>query len=85
MEVIMRNIKVINSNWLFTKNAKSAPATLPTDWEALNLPFTWNGGMHNLHRSLNIKAQSSTKEYTPFALNPSALHLTHSDKPFVGL
>ncbi len=39
----MRNIKVINSNWLFSKNAKSAPATLPADWEALNLPFTWNG------------------------------------------
>ncbi len=39
----MRNIKVINSDWLFTKNAKSAPSTLPTDWEALNLPFTWNG------------------------------------------
>ena len=39
----MRNIKVINSNWLFTKDAKSAPATLPTDWEALNLPYTWNG------------------------------------------
>ncbi len=39
----MRNIKVINSNWLFTKEAKSAPATLPADWEALNLPFTWNG------------------------------------------
>ena len=39
----MRNIRVINSDWLFTKNAKSAPATLPTDWEALNLPFTWNG------------------------------------------
>jgi beta-galactosidase len=43
MEVIMRNIKVINSNWLFTKDAKSAPATLPTDWETLNLPYTWNG------------------------------------------
>ena len=39
----MRNIKVINSNWLFTKDAKSAPTTLPTDWEALNLPYTWNG------------------------------------------
>ena len=39
----MRNIKVINSNWLFSKKAKSAPATLPTDWEALNLPYTWNG------------------------------------------
>ena len=39
----MRNIKVINSNWLFSKKAKSAPATLPADWEALNLPYTWNG------------------------------------------
>ena len=39
----MRNIKVINSNWLFSKEAKSAPATLPADWEALDLPYTWNG------------------------------------------
>ncbi len=39
----MRNIKVINNAWLFSKNAKSVPATLPADWEALNLPFTWNG------------------------------------------
>ena len=39
----MRNIKVINSDWLFSKKAKSAPTTLPADWEALNLPYTWNG------------------------------------------
>ncbi|MBR2953772.1 MAG: glycoside hydrolase family 2 protein [Clostridia bacterium] len=39
----MRNIKVINNDWLFSKNAKSVPTTLPADWEALNLPFTWNG------------------------------------------
>ena len=39
----MRNIKVINNNWLFSKNTKSAPSNLPTDWEALDLPFTWNG------------------------------------------
>ncbi len=39
----MRNIKVINSGWLFSKEAKSTPATLPTDWEALDLPYTWNG------------------------------------------
>ncbi len=39
----MRNIKVINNDWFFSKNAKSVPATLPADWEALNLPFTWNG------------------------------------------
>ncbi len=39
----MRNIKVINSNWLFSKEAKSAPSLLPTDWQKLDLPYTWNG------------------------------------------
>ena len=39
----MRNIKVINGGWLFSKAAKSAPNTLPTDWEGLDLPYTWNG------------------------------------------
>ncbi len=38
----MRNIKVINDNWLFSKTAKQVPASLPTDWEAKNLPYTWN-------------------------------------------
>ena len=39
----MRNIKVINGGWLFSKDAKSAPNALPTDWTALDLPYTWNG------------------------------------------
>ncbi len=39
----MRNVNVINSNWLFSSTATQVPATLPTDWEALNLPHTWNG------------------------------------------
>ncbi len=39
----MRNIKVINGGWLFSKEAKSAPTTLPADWTALDLPYTWNG------------------------------------------
>ncbi|MBQ6863534.1 MAG: glycoside hydrolase family 2 protein [Clostridia bacterium] len=38
----MRNIKVINDNWLFSKTAKQVPASIPTDWEAKNLPYTWN-------------------------------------------
>ncbi len=37
----MRNIKVINSGWLFSKT-KNVPTTLPTDWEPKNLPYTWN-------------------------------------------
>ncbi|MBR3868431.1 MAG: glycoside hydrolase family 2 protein [Clostridia bacterium] len=39
----MRNIKIINDSWLFSKNAKSVPTALPADWTALNLPYTWNG------------------------------------------
>ena len=39
----MRNIKAINSGWLFSKDAKSAPAALPADWTKLDLPYTWNG------------------------------------------
>ncbi len=39
----MKEIKLINSGWLFSKTAKEAPAALPTDWDALDLPHTWNG------------------------------------------
>ncbi len=39
----MRQIQKMNENWYFSKEAKAVPATLPTDWEALNLPHTWNG------------------------------------------
>lgn len=39
----MRQIKEMNENWYFSKEAKAVPAVLPTDWEQLNLPHTWNG------------------------------------------
>ena len=39
----MRNIKVINQDWAFAKKITSAPASIPADWEKLNLPYTWNG------------------------------------------
>ena len=39
----MRNVKVINSDWLFSKTADSVPATLPANWEKLDIPHTWNG------------------------------------------
>ena len=38
----MRNIKIINDNWLFSKEAKAVPASIPIDWEVKNLPYTWN-------------------------------------------
>ncbi len=39
----MKEIKLINSGWLFSKTAKEAPTAHPTDWDALDLPHTWNG------------------------------------------
>ncbi len=39
----MRNIKIINGDWLFSKEAKTAPSALPTGWKSLDLPYTWNG------------------------------------------
>ncbi len=39
----MREIKLINNGWYFSDNAKSVPSALPTDWETLDLPHTWNG------------------------------------------
>ncbi len=39
----MKEIKIINEKWFFSKMAKEAPVSLPHDWEELNLPHTWNG------------------------------------------
>ena len=38
----MRHLLNINANWSFLKNTKEIPTTLPTDWEIINLPHTWN-------------------------------------------
>ena len=59
----MRNIKIINDSWLFSKDAKSAPAAIPANWTALNLPYTWNGkdgqdGGNDYHRGTCFFAKS---------------------------
>ena len=38
----MRQLININSGWSFLKDTKEIPATLPTDWEVVNVPHTWN-------------------------------------------
>ncbi|MBQ7033046.1 MAG: glycoside hydrolase family 2 protein [Clostridia bacterium] len=38
----MRNIFNINETWYFSKEAACAPSALPADWEAVQLPHTWN-------------------------------------------
>ena len=38
----MRQIININAGWSFLKDTKEIPATLPTEWEVVNVPHTWN-------------------------------------------
>ena len=38
----MRQLININNGWSFLKNTKEIPATLPADWEVVNVPHTWN-------------------------------------------
>ena len=37
----MRKIVNFNRNWLFSKTAE-IPADLPSGWEEISLPHTWN-------------------------------------------
>ena len=38
----MRKLININNGWSFLKDTKEIPATLPADWEVVNVPHTWN-------------------------------------------
>ena len=38
----MREILNLNNGWAFAKDMAQAPASLPADWEAVNLPHSWN-------------------------------------------
>lgn len=38
----MRNVINMNENWYFTRENAGLPATLPENWEKINLPHTWN-------------------------------------------
>lgn len=39
----MRQIININKDWRFSKTPRRTPTALPTDWETVDLPHTWNG------------------------------------------
>ncbi len=38
----MRNVVSINNGWSFLKDAKELPSALPSDWEVINVPHSWN-------------------------------------------
>ena len=37
----MRTVFNINAQWVFAKESQ-VPATMPTGWEAIDLPHCWN-------------------------------------------
>ncbi len=39
----MRNIRLINKNWLFKKGQSAVPDALDDAWDRIDLPYTWNG------------------------------------------
>lgn len=39
----MRTNKLLLDNWRFKEDMASVPAVLPTEWETVTLPYTWNG------------------------------------------
>ena len=59
----MRNVISINDNWHFTKENAGIPTILPTDWEKVTLPHTWNkddgqDGGNDYHRGVCLYARA---------------------------
>ncbi len=66
----MRNVVNFNSGWLFSKTSDGIPATVPTDWEQLNLPHTWNAtdgqdGGNDYHRGTCYYAKEFARAELP--------------------
>ncbi len=63
----MRVIKNMDKGWLFSKTAQTVPTELPTDWEPVDLPHTWNGtdgqdGGNDYHRGTCFYAKTLSQD-----------------------
>ncbi len=68
----MRAIINWNENWVFSKEAKNVPTGIPTEWEQVNLPHTWNAkdgqdGGNDYYRGTCYYAKELRKESLPAA------------------
>lgn len=66
----MRNIKEINGAWLFSKESRDIPGSLPQGWESVELPHTWNGedgqdGGNDYYRGKCLYARSLSRSELP--------------------
>lgn len=68
----MRNVINFNRKWAFTKMADAVPETMPTKWDIVNLPHTWNAidgqdGDNDFCRGTCYYAKQFTKGMLPEA------------------
>ncbi len=68
----MRTILNLNSEWFFGKAIAEIPATIPAEWEAINLPHSWNAidgqdGGNDYFRGTCIYAKEMIKADLPQA------------------
>ena len=68
----MRQIMNINAGWAFSKEANTIPVTLPTDWESVQLPHSWNAvdgqdGGNDYFRGTAYYAKTIMKSELPAA------------------
>ena len=68
----MRTVLNFNPVWVFSKQATEVPASLPTDWEQVNLPHCWNAvdgqdGGNDYHRGTCYYVKSFEKSALPQA------------------
>ena len=66
----MRRVINIDKDWKFSKEASSVPTTLPSDWESIDLPYTFNGddgqdGGNDYYRGKGYFAKSLAKSDMP--------------------
>ena len=66
----MRTILNWNNQWHFTKQATEIPTQLPADWEAVDLPHSWNAtdgqdGGNDYHRGTCYYAKAFAKADLP--------------------
>lgn len=66
----MRRVINIDKDWKFSKAASSVPSTLPSDWESIDLPYTFNGddgqdGGNDYYRGKGYFAKNLAKSDMP--------------------
>ena len=66
----MRRVINIDKDWKFSKAASSVPTTLPSDWESIDLPYTFNGddgqdGGNDYYRGKGYFAKNLAKSDMP--------------------